>query len=169
MSNSSVVLLDQPQIQFKISRIAYQIYEDHTDVPSVIIAGIIGNGYTLAKRIKTVLDEISDLEVILCKLSLNKTAPLDGNITTDISQDIYQNQSVILVDDVLNSGSTLVYGVKHFLEVPLRSLKTAVLANRNHKKFPVKADYKGLSVSTTLQEHITVVFDQVQGDRISLA
>ena len=169
MSNSSVVLLDQPQIQFKISRIAYQIYEDHTDVSSVIIAGIIGNGYTLAKRIKTVLDEISDLEVILCKLSLNKTAPLDGNITTDISQDIYQNQSVILVDDVLNSGSTLVYGVKHFLEVPLRSLKTAVLANRNHKKFPVKADYKGLSVSTTLQEHITVVFDQVQGDRISLA
>lgn len=169
MSNPSVVLLDERQIQFKITRIAYQIYEDHTDVSSIIIAGIVGNGYVLAKRIKAILDQISDLEVILCKLSLDKVNPLKGEISTDIKPEIYQNQSLILVDDVLNSGSTLAYGVKHFLEVPLKSFKTAVLANRNHKKFPVKADYKGLSISTTLQEHITVIFDKDQGDRILLA
>ena len=72
----------------------------------------------------------------------------------------YKNKPIVLVDDVLNSGTTLMYGVKFFLEVPLKRFKTAVLVNRNHKKYPVKADFKGLSLSTSLQEHIHVVFDE---------
>ena len=66
--------------------------------------------------------------------------------------------SLVLIDDVLSSGSTLIYGVKHFLEVPLIKFKTAVLVNRNHKNFPVKADFKGISLSTSLKEHIQVEF-----------
>ena len=69
---------------------------------------------------------------------------------------------MVLVDDVLNSGTTLIYGIKHFLDVPLKSFKTAVLVNRNHKKYPVKADYKGISLSTTLQDNITVEFNEEQ-------
>ena len=65
---------------------------------------------------------------------------------------------MVLVDDVLNSGTTLIYGIKHFLEVPLKRFKTAVLINRNHKKYPVKADFKGISLSTSLQEHVSVIF-----------
>ena len=61
---------------------------------------------------------------------------------------------------VLNSGTTLIYGVKHFLEVPLKKFKTAVLVDRNHKKYPVKADFKGISLSTSLQEHVQVVFEE---------
>ena len=67
---------------------------------------------------------------------------------------------MILVDDVLNSGTTLVYGVKHFLEVPLKKFKTVVLIDRNHKKFPVKADFKGISLSTSSKEHVQVVFEE---------
>jgi len=65
-----------------------------------------------------------------------------------------------LVDDVLNSGTTLMYGIKHFLDVPLKRFKTAVLVNRNHKKYPVKADFKGISLSTSINEHVEVVFDK---------
>ena len=73
-----------------------------------------------------------------------------------LEEEEYINQSVVLIDDVLNSGTTLIYGVRHFLDVPLKQFKTAVLVNRNHKKYPVKADFKGISLSTSLNEHIDV-------------
>ena len=79
-------------------------------------------------------------------------------IETSISKDQYSNKSIVLVDDVLNSGSTLIYGVKHFLETGLLQFKTAVLVNRNHKKFPVKADFKGISLSTSMQSQVMVEF-----------
>ena len=86
---------------------------------------------------------------------MDKRNPLNC-IETSISQDDYKNKSLVLVDDVLNSGTTLMYAVKHFLNVPLKQFNTAVLVNRNHKKYPVKADFKGISLSTSLQEHISV-------------
>ena len=80
-------------------------------------------------------------------------------IKTSLKPEEYKNKSLVLVDDVLNSGTTLIYGVKHFLEVPLKKLKTAVLIDRNHKKYPVKADFKGISLSTSMNEHVAVVFE----------
>ena len=94
----------------------------------------------------------------MCEVKLDKQDPIKG-ITTDILPDDYKNKSLVLVDDVLNSGTTLIYGIKHFLEVPLKKFTTAVLINRNHKKYPVKADFKGISLSTSMQEHISVVFN----------
>jgi pyrimidine operon attenuation protein/uracil phosphoribosyltransferase len=96
------------------------------------------------------------MKPVLCKVSIDKKKPWE-TITTSISPKAYSNKSLILVDDVLNSGTTLIYGVKHFLDVPLKQFKTAVLVNRNHKKYPVKADFKGISLSTSLQEHIQVI------------
>ena len=98
-------------------------------------------------------------EVILCEVQINKQNPQEP-ITTSLTKEMYSNKGLVLVDDVLNSGTTLIYGVKHFLDVPLRKFKTAVLIDRNHKKYPVKADFKGLSLSTSLQEHIQVVFEE---------
>lgn len=72
----------------------------------------------------------------------------------------YANKGLILVDDVLNSGTTLIYAIRHFLDVPLKKFKTAVLVDRNHKKYPVKADFKGISLSTSILEHVQVVFDE---------
>ncbi|TXD81250.1 phosphoribosyltransferase [Subsaximicrobium wynnwilliamsii] len=149
------VILNHQEIQNKIRRIAYQIYESNVDENTLILAGIQENGFILAKQIKKQLDVISEIETTLCKVLINKKNPLEA-ITTSLPPADYQNKSVVLVDDVLNSGSTLIYGVKHFLDVPLKQFKTAVLVDRNHKKFPIKADYKGLSLSTSLHEHVDV-------------
>ena len=110
-----------------------------------------------AEKIKSALVEISNINPVLCKVKIDKKKP-HSLINTSLKPDEYQNKSLVLVDDVLNSGTTLIYGVKHFLDVPLKQFKTAVLVNRNHKKYPVKADFKGISLSTSINEHISVVF-----------
>ncbi|WP_452222457.1 phosphoribosyltransferase family protein [Lacinutrix salivirga] len=149
-------ILSHEEILHKIKRIAYQIYESNINEEEVILAGIDSNGYLLAKKLKTTLKQISPLNPILCKVEINKKKPRE-NIKTSLKTSDYENKSLILIDDVLNSGTTLIYGVKHFLEVPLKQFKTAVLVNRNHKKYPVKADFKGISLSTSLNEHVQVV------------
>lgn len=148
-------ILNHKQIEHKIKRIAYQIYESNVNETELIVAGIESNGYLLAKKIKTKLDKISDIKSTLCKVTINKSAPTEP-ILTSLEVEDYSNKSIVLVDDVLNSGSTLIYGIKHFLDVPLKQFKTAVLVNRNHKKYPVKADFKGISLSTSLYEHVHV-------------
>lgn len=150
------VILNHQEIQHKIKRIAYQIYENNVNEDEIILAGIESNGYVLAKKLKSNLDKISDLKVTLCKVIIDKKKPLN-DIKTSLKEVDYSNKSIVLVDDVLNSGSTLIYGVKHFLNVPLKQFKTAVLVNRNHKKYPVKADFKGISLSTSLKEHVEVI------------
>ena len=151
-------ILTHDQINHKIKRIAYQIYENNVDESEVILAGIDKNGYILAKKLKNALGKISDINPTLCKVIIDKKNPRN-EIKTSISTEDYINKSVVLIDDVLNSGTTLVYGVKHFLEVPLKQFNTAVLVNRNHKKYPVKADFKGISLSTSLHEHIDVILE----------
>ena len=153
------IILTQQEIDHKTRRIAYQIYETFSDEKEVVIAGIASNGYIFAKKVASMLESISDLKVILCEVKINKQNPQD-KVQTSLTPEEYTNKSLVLVDDVLNSGTTLIYGVKHFLEVPLKKFKTAVLVDRNHKRYPVKADFKGLSLSTSLQEHIQVVFDE---------
>ncbi|MDO4729217.1 MAG: phosphoribosyltransferase domain-containing protein [Bacteroidota bacterium] len=153
------VILNQVQIEYKIRRIAYQIYETFSQEKEVVIAGINGNGYVLAQKIAKVLADISPLRVVLSEVIIDKKNTMN-QVFTSINSDEYINKSVVIVDDVLHSGNTLVYGVKHFLEVPLKKLKTAVLIDRNHKRFPIKVDFKGLSLSTSLNEHVTVSFDE---------
>lgn len=151
------IILNHQEIEFKIKRIAYQIYETFIDQNEIVIAGIIGNGLVFAEKIALELEKISDLKVLLCEIRIDKKNP-QNEITTSITKEMYQNKGLVLVDDVLNSGTTLIYGVKHFLDVPLVKFKTAVLVDRNHKKYPIKADFKGISLSTSLMEHIQVVF-----------
>ena len=152
-------ILTHQQIEYKIRRIAYQIYESHIDETEIILAGIESKGYIFAEKINTILKEICNIKVTLCKVKMDKKNPL-GTVETSLSSDEYKDKCVVLVDDVLNSGTTLIYGVMHFLNVPLKQFKTAVLINRNHKRFPIKADFKGLSLSTSLQEHIEVRFEE---------
>ena len=160
-------ILSHQQIQHKIRRMAYQIYEANVDEKEIIIAGIDGDGLKFAKKIQQVLEDITVAKISLCKVSMDKKNPLKSGVSTSITEEGYKNKSVVLVDDVLNSGTTLIYGVHHFLKTPLKQLKTAVLVNRNHKKYPVKADYKGISLSTSLQEHVNVKF-QLKNDVVYL-
>jgi pyrimidine operon attenuation protein/uracil phosphoribosyltransferase len=151
--------LTNEQINHKIKRIAYQILESNSTEKEIVLAGITGNGYILSKKIKGVLSQISEVNILLCEVKIDKKKPRN-KIVTSLNSIDYKNKSLVLVDDVLNSGTTLMYGVKHFLEVPLKRFKTAVLVNRNHKKYPIKADFKGVSLSTTLQDNITVKFTE---------
>jgi len=153
------IILNNQEIDHKIKRIAYQIFETFVDEKEIIMAGISNNGFTLAKKISAALNTISDLKVTLCEVKIDKQNPFNP-IVTSIPKENYNNKNIILVDDVLNSGSTLIYGVKHFLEVPVKKFKTVVLVDRNHKKFPVKADFKGISLSTSSKEHVHVVFEE---------
>lgn len=155
MALANNTILSHKEIEHKIKRIAYQIYESNVNETELVIAGIDSNGYLLAKKIKSHLDKISSIKSTLCKVIIDKIEPTNP-ITTSMDKADYANKSLVLIDDVLNSGGTLIYGIKHFLDVPLKQFKTAVLVNRNHKKYPVKADFKGISLSTSLFEHVHV-------------
>ncbi|MCB0443835.1 MAG: phosphoribosyltransferase [Flavobacterium sp.] len=154
-----ITILTHQEIEQKIKRIAYQIYETFVDEKVIVLAGITKNGYILAEKLAKELNKISSLEIELCEVKINKNNPFEP-ITTSLSKDEYRNKGLVLIDDVLHSGTTLVYGVRHFLDVPLKKFKTAVLVDRNHKKYPVKADFKGISLSTSLHEHVHVIFEQ---------
>ena len=129
------------------------------DEKEIVVAGINGGGESFAKKIIAVLKKITDAKIIFCKVDMDKKNPLKSGVSTSLKLEDYTNKSIVLVDDVLNSGTTLIYGTHHFLKTPIKQLKTAVLVNRNHKKYPIKADFKGISLSTSLNEHIKVDFE----------
>ncbi len=155
MTTNTNTILTHQEITHKIRRIAYQIYESNIDESEIVLAGIDRNGYILAEKLKAILDDISPINSLLCNVIIDKKTPLSP-VKTSLNHEDYKHKSVILIDDVLNSGTTLAYSIKHFLNVPLKQFKTAILVNRSHKKYPVKADFKGISLSTSLHEHIYV-------------
>jgi pyrimidine operon attenuation protein/uracil phosphoribosyltransferase len=156
--SDKVKILDTKQIQQKINRLAYQVYENNFFEKELLIVGIDGNGYKVAKLLKEKLLKISEFKINLGKIILNKDKPWEGNPEIDFSEKKFINKTIILVDDVLNSGKTLMYAVKLFLDSPVKKINTVILVDRSHSRFPVKADFVGLTLSTTLQEHIEVDF-----------
>jgi pyrimidine operon attenuation protein/uracil phosphoribosyltransferase len=156
MSITKTVVLNSVQVNQKIDRLAFQIHENHYNEKEIIIAGIAGNGFTLAQLLKERLANFSDVNVVLVPVHVNKQDPLAKNASVELEKSDAEDKVVILVDDVLNSGKTLIYGIRHFLQVRLKALRTVALIDRDHKRFPVKADYVGLVLSTTLQEHVRV-------------
>jgi pyrimidine operon attenuation protein/uracil phosphoribosyltransferase len=153
------LILNHTQILHIVKRIAYQIYESNPDEKEILIAGIKNNGYTFAKKIKKELVKISSMRVVLCDITIDKKNPLHEIKSSVLPKD-FQDRSIVLVDDVLNSGSTLIHTAKYFLQVPIKQLKTVVLIDRNHKKYPIKADFKGISLSTSLNENVVVLFEK---------
>ena len=151
------IILNHEQIQHKIKRIAYQIYETNVNEKELIIAGVENNGYIFAERLYKELSNISDIQIHLCKINIDKTNPLNS-VKTNLETRTFNNMAVVVADDVLNTGTTLMYAVQHLLNVPLKRLKTTVLVNRNHKKFPIKADFKGVSLSTSSHDNVEVHF-----------
>jgi pyrimidine operon attenuation protein/uracil phosphoribosyltransferase len=159
MPNKKLLILNKKQIEQRIDRMSYQILEDNLEEKEIIIAGIVDKGYIIAKRLKSVLESISEIKITLMKIEVNKEiSHLEAN--TDLDLAIATNKVVILVDDVLNSGRTLAYGLGVFLDIPLKKLRTLVLVDRSHRNFPVSPDFTGLELATILKEHVTVVLDE---------
>ena len=151
-------IVDAVALQSSVKRIAYQVFESTIDETEIVIVGVGAQGKILSSLLGDALKKIGDSTLVFVNLTLDKTNPL-GTIKSSIPLTELKNKSLIIVDDVLNTGSTLMYAVSFFLSIPVKQIKTAVMVNRNHKKFPIKADFKGISLSTSLNEHITVVLD----------
>lgn len=154
-----VQILNSEEIQQKTRRIAYQIVEDNYDESELILIGIKPNGFEYAEQLKKEIEAIDDIKVVLLELSLNKSKPLDEEIKLELGKKSLDKKTVIVVDDVANTGKTLYYALKPVMEFFPKKVQAAVLVDRQHKLFPVSPDFVGLSLSTTLQEHIHVKFD----------
>ena len=169
MAESHVLVLNKEQIAQKINRIAYQILEDNLDEKEVVLAGIWDRGYKLALRLKAVLEEIATFKVTMLRVDLEK---LNSKLvaSTDLHEADWKGKVIILVDDVLNSGKTLAYGLGVFLNTPHKKIRTVVLVDRSHKIFPIATDFVGLQLATILKEHVDVVLDVAgEEDRVYLS
>ncbi len=160
MTTTRTQVLDHSQVRHKIRRMAFQIYENNFSEKSVVIAGIDGQGYALAREIARALGDVSPIKTTLAKVFINKETPEVGEVTLDLDSSLIKKKVVILVDDVLNSGRTLAYGMKPFLSMEVKKIEVAVLVNRSHPKFPIQPQYTGYELSTTLSEHVTVVLGE---------
>jgi pyrimidine operon attenuation protein/uracil phosphoribosyltransferase len=154
--NAKTTVLNKAQIQQKIERIAFEILENTFEESKIYLAGIDGNGYLFAERLVEQLAKHSDQEIRLIKISIDKDKPLENEVTFSVPNDELREQTVVLVDDVINSGRTLIYAVREILGTPLKQLKVATLVNRTHRRFPVQADFVGVNISTTLMDNINV-------------
>lgn len=155
-------ILTQQVAEKKLQRLAYEILENNSGERKLILAGIRDNGSVIAAYIRGLLLDITGhkMDIDLISISLDKRTPRAVTLSQSLP---FDDQVIIVVDDVASSGKTLLYAMKPFLEFHPRKIESLVLVGRTHKAFPVQPDYTGLSLSTTLQEHIYV---EVEGDRV---
>lgn len=151
------LVLNQHQIDQKITRLAHEILEITYGVDELFIGGIVGNGDTFGKQITEIIQANSKQKVTYFKIDLDKDHPLDHPVACSIDETIFGGKTVILVDDVINSGTTMQYAVKRILEQPVRSVKTVALVDRMHRRYPIKCDFVGMTLSTTLGNRVEVM------------
>lgn len=149
------IILNRQQLDQKVHRMAYQLYEQHQDETELVIVGLQGNGYVLAKEIHAYFQQICPIKARLLELKIDKENPFNQQISC-AGDDTIAGLSMALVDDVLNSGATLIASVQYFISKPMKRITTLVLIDRNHRRFPVAADITGMSMATTVQEHVAV-------------
>ena len=156
MPKERTLILDQRQVIQKITRMAHEIYENHHKSKDLFLIGISGNGNELAKRIVHILSEVTDIRVKHLEVTLDKNKPEMENIQFSGNISEVKGRSVILVDDVINSGRTLMYAAAFLLEADLKKLTVVTLIERFHSRFPIRANVVGLTLSTNLKEHVAV-------------
>ncbi len=157
MTTEKNYILSADVAEKKLVRMAYEILENNIGESHIILAGIKQNGYVMATKLMELLKTISDKSIQLIGISLDKRQPAVIHIDTAID---FNDKTVILIDDVTNSGKTLLYALKPLLNFYPRKIQILVMVERSHKKYPVQADYVGLCLSSTLQEHIYVEVEE---------
>jgi pyrimidine operon attenuation protein/uracil phosphoribosyltransferase len=144
-----------------LKRLAYEIAERNYTEQQLFFAGIRESGYTVARLLAKEVMEISNIHVELVEITMDKRYPVEVFLDREIG---FNNQSIVIIDDVANSGKAMLYALKPFLSFQPKQIQTLVLVERTHKTFPVQPDYVGLSIATTLEEHIYV---ELKGDEIT--
>lgn len=161
-------LLTNTQIAQKINRLAIEILEHNYTEKTIVLAGINNNGLGFAKLIKRAINKISDVEIILANITLNPAKPTKDDVAINLTDDDIRKKVVIIVDDVANTGRTIFYAFKPFLDILTKKVEVAVLVDRKHKSFPIKVDYVGLSLATTLKDNIKVNLGLVKEREVCL-
>ena len=165
MGKLSSLILNGDQVNKKLERIAFQIIEEYHNEKELFIVGISKNGFLLAEKLKVLIEKSNLIsEVKLIELKINKKQPLKSEVVLN-PENSFNNKKIILIDDVLNSGKTLMHAAAFLLSQDIKKMNTVVLVDRRHRNFPIKADWVGLTLSTTVQEHINV---EISKDEISV-
>ena len=155
-------ILSSLEINQKINRLGHQLLEDCFEQNEIFVGGIAGNGFELASRLSEIVRQNSDVKVNLFEVRINKSEPWSEPIELGTDRNSMKNGYIVLVDDVINSGKTMQYALTEILNFPTLAIKTVVLVDRMHRRFPIKADFVGLSLSTTLKDRVEVSFDENQ-------
>lgn len=151
------LVLDQHQIAQKITRLSHEIIENTYGVPELLIGGIVGNGEIFAKQIAEIIRSNSSQQITVFTIELHKDLPLEHPITCSVDTQSFKGKTIILVDDVINSGTTMQYALLKILEQPVKSVKTVALVNRLHRRYPIKCDFVGMTLTTTLQNRVELL------------
>ncbi len=157
MENRSLIL-NHEKIQLKIERIAHEIYENHFDEEQLHFFAIETRGVIFAKKLAEEVEKISGIKVNIHPIKINKKDPLKSQPQFNVTKEELKKKTIFLLDDVLNTGSTLMFAANFLIQFPIKGLRTVILVNRKHRLFPIRADFVGLSLATTLKEHISVDF-----------
>ncbi len=152
-------ILNHRQIQQKVKRLAIEIMERNTEENELIVAGINRNGMRFAKLIVEELRQLATAPIELTNIKINPANPIADEVSIGMSSDELNDKPILVVDDVANTGRTLFYACKPLLNMLPKKLETAVLVDRTHKSFPIKVDYYGVSLATTMRENIEVVLE----------
>ena len=161
MSDQKKYILSKEVVEKKLRRMAFEILENNIDEKEIILAGIRESGSVVANVIQKMLGEISSIKTELITITLDKKEPTNVSLSKTFD---FNGKVIVVIDDVSNSGKTLLYALKPFIVSHPKKIQTLVLVDRTHNSFPVRPDYVGLSIATTLQEHI---FVEVDGNSIA--
>ena len=153
MKKKRILVLDKEKIGHILRRMAYEIWERNSEEKEIVLMGIERGGKILADNLVGILEEISPIKIVSLPITINKKNPL--NYALDVKENL-SGRSIILVDDVVNSGKTIMYSLHSVLSFDLKKVMVAVLVDRKHKSFPIASDIVGHTIATTLQEHIEV-------------
>jgi pyrimidine operon attenuation protein/uracil phosphoribosyltransferase len=150
------IILNHQQIEQKIIRIGHQLMENCFEEERIFIGGIVGNGSIIAQKLTEIIRANSSIEVVSFEIKVNKDEPWSESISLNIDEKELKKGYIILVDDVINSGKTMQYALMKFLEQATKAIKTVALVDRQHRRYPIKTDFAGLGLSTTLKNHVEV-------------
>jgi pyrimidine operon attenuation protein/uracil phosphoribosyltransferase len=163
MNKDRVQIMDYVQIGQKLKRMAHEILENHYREKEVVIVGIDGRGKKMAALLSKELEAIAPFVLVKEEIALDKEKPLSSPVSYTGDVKALKGKAIILIDDVLNSGKTLIYASRFLLDADPKSLAICVLVDRFHRRFPIRADYVGLSLSTNMKEHVQVELEGKSG------
>jgi len=161
-------ILNEAQIQQKIKRLAIEILENNIEAPELILVGVNNNGMAFARLLMKAILPLTDIPITLTRVRLNPAAPLQDGILLEMPAEELESKNVLLIDDVANTGRTLFYAARPIMDTLPHKIEVAVLVDRTHKAFPIRVDYVGLSLATTLKENISVKILEVEEQAVFL-